>query len=168
MHPLLRLPPEAPELAQAWADACFDPRVDAEIRAVHAACAAQVAQERPLCIASGQCCRFEAYGHRLHVTGLEAAWSLRQLGAAPAMADLRAAVQRGDCPFLHGSQCGAHAARPVGCRTFYCDPAAQIWQQDLSERLHGRIRALHDALDIPYRYGDWRTMLAYFADQEPG
>lgn len=164
MHPLLRLPLEAPDLAQTWAEAAFDPRVDAELRAVHAACASEVRAKRPLCIASGDCCRFEAYGHRLYVTGLETAWTLRELGATPSLQEVAGAAARGDCPFLAGSQCGAHAARPLGCRTYYCDPLAQVWQQDLSERLLARVRRLHDDCDIPYRYGDWRTMLAHFAD----
>lgn len=164
MHPLLQLPPDARALASVWAQAAFDPRVDTEIRAVHAACAAQVQARRPLCLASGACCHFERYGHRLYVTGLETAWTLRELGAAPSLETVAAAAARGDCPFLVGSQCGAHAARPLGCRTYYCDPLAQHWQQDLSETLLARIRALHDACSLPYRYGDWRTMLAHFAD----
>jgi hypothetical protein len=156
------LPPEARSLAQAWAEAAFDPRVDAELRAIHAACAEEARIQRPLCIASGACCRFETYGHRLYVTGLETAWSLRQLGHTPSPDQLAAAAARGDCPFLAGSLCTAHAARPLGCRVYFCDPLAQLWQQDLSERLLARVRALHDACGAPYRYGDWRTMLAHF------
>jgi hypothetical protein len=26
-----------------------------------------------------------------------------------------------------------------------------------------RLRALHEAHAVPYRYGEWRTMLAHFA-----
>ena len=29
----------------------------------------------------------------------------------------------------------------------------------LAERAHQRIRAIHDEHDIPYVYGEWRTML---------
>lgn len=163
MHALLLLPPDAADLARTWAEAAFDPRVDAEIRAVHAACASAARTQRPVCIASGACCRFEAYGHRLYVTGLETAWTLRELGTTPSLESVTAAAMRGDCPFLQGSLCGAHTARPLGCRTYYCDPLAQVWQQDLSERLLARIRALHDSCGVPYRYGDWRTMLAHFA-----
>jgi hypothetical protein len=163
MHGLLHLPLDAHDLARIWAEAAFDPRVDQEIRAVHAECADEVRERQPICVASGKCCRFQEYGHRLYVTGLETAWALRELGATPSLERVTAAVERGDCPFLDGTQCGAHAARPLGCRTYYCDPLAQIWQQDLSEQLLGRVKRLHDKCDVPYRYGDWRTMLAHFA-----
>ena len=53
--------------------------------------------------------------------------------------------------------------RPLGCRIYFCDPRAAGWQEDLSERTLARLRALHDAHDVPYRYGEWRTMLAHFA-----
>ena len=44
-----------------------------------------------------------------------------------------------------------------------CDPKAAGWQEELSERMLGRLRALHEAHGIPYRYGEWRAMLAHFA-----
>jgi len=38
----------------------------------------------PRCNASGRCCKFDTYGHRLYVTGLEIAWFLRRApGAGP-------------------------------------------------------------------------------------
>jgi hypothetical protein len=39
---------------------------------------------------------------------------------------------------------------------FFCDPASTQWQQNLYERLHASLRMLHDALDVPYFYFDWR------------
>ncbi|NBX31945.1 MAG: DNA-binding response regulator, partial [Planctomycetes bacterium] len=33
----------------------------------------------------------------------------------------------------------------------------------VQQELLARLRALHDAHDVPYRYGEWRTMLAHFA-----
>ncbi len=157
------LPPDAAALARAWSAAAWAPALDAGLRALYEEAAQEVALRRPLCLASGQCCRFEAHGHRLYVTGLEAAWCLRGLGRAPTPAELAGAHARGDCPFLDGARCGAHPWRPLGCRAYYCDGAAQGWQQELSERLLARVRALHDAHEVPYRYGEWRQMLAYFA-----
>ena len=157
------LPPDADALASAWAGAAWDPRIDAALRAMHDEVAAEVATRRPTCLPSGRCCRFEEYGHRLYVTGIEAAWCLRGAGRTPTRADVSAAVARGDCPFLEQGLCGVHAWRPIGCRTFYCDGASDGWQQALTERLVARIRALHDEHGIPYRYGEWRAMLAYFA-----
>lgn len=157
------LPDDAPQLAAAWAEAAWAPEIDAALRDMHAEVAEAVAAHRPTCVASGRCCRFEEYGHRLYVTGLEAAWCLRGLGRNPTQPEVAAAVGRGDCPFLEAGRCGAHPWRPLGCRTFHCDGADEGWQQALTERLVGRLRSLHDAHGIPYRYGEWRTMLAYFA-----
>ena len=47
-------------------------------------------------------------------------------------------------------------------RAYFCDPRAAGWQEELSERMIARLRSLHDAHGIPYRYGEWRTMLAHF------
>lgn len=134
------------------------------MRALQRAAADETRTQRPLCVASGECCRFERFGHRLYVTGLEAAWTLREIGGAPAPHALREAVERGDCPYLRGSACSIHAARPLGCRLYFCDLRATTWQQDLSERLLQRLKRLHEDVDVPYRYGDWRTMLAHFED----
>jgi len=164
LHSLFRLPPDAPSLAAAWSGAAFLPQVESELRSIHLEAAEETRRQRPLCIASGDCCHFERFGHRLYVTGLETAWTLRHLGGPPSWPSLQAGAQRGDCPYLHGGQCSIHSARPLGCRLFFCDPLATAWQQDLSERLLARVRRLHDALSLPYRYGDWRTMLAHFAD----
>ena len=82
--------------------------------------------------------------------------------SSPTHLELRAAAARDDCPFLESGRCGVHAFRPVGCRAYFCDPRAAGWQEELSERMIARLRSLHDAHGIPYRYGEWRTMLAHF------
>ena len=161
--PFAALPPDAAALAARWAEAAFSPAVAAELRAIHSDMAAATAERRPVCDASGRCCRFGEWGHLLYVTGLEAAWCLRESGRAPTALEVRAAAGRDDCPFLDAGRCGVHAFRPVGCRAYFCDPRAEGWQEDLSERMLARLRALHEAHGIPYRYGEWRTMLAHFA-----
>lgn len=75
---------------------------------------------------------------------------------------LRGALARGDCPFQVGHLCGVHKIKPLGCRVYFCDRSAQAWQHDLAERMHERIKALHTTHTIPYRYGEWRSMLAMF------
>ena len=110
--------------------------------------------QRPRCDASGRCCRFEEYGHRLFVTTAEMAafltmtpefWTL----ASPATIDV-------GCPFQLNQLCSVHATRPFGCRIFFCDPSADEWQSRQYERSHGQIKTLHDSLGIPYFYVEWR------------
>lgn len=161
--PFAGLPPDAAELAASWASAAFMPAVDAALRAIHEDMAAATRERGPRCDASGRCCRFGEWGHLLYVTGLEAAWCLRGSGRTPTAADVRAATARDDCPFLEAGRCGVHDFRPVGCRAYFCDPVAAGWQEELSERMIARLRALHEEHVIPYRYGEWRAMLAHFA-----
>lgn len=153
---------------EAWHRAAADPAVDSALRAIHEVVAEEVRDQRPICLASGRCCHFEAHGHRLFVTGLEAAWCVRSLrargGPSATPPDVAAARERGDCPFLlEGRLCGAHLERPLGCRIYFCDRMAQSWQQALYERTHRMLIDLHERFALPYRYGEWRDMLELVA-----
>lgn len=156
------------EPAVAWWSAAADAEVDAAIRALHAEAAAAVAAHRPICLASGRCCAFREHGHRLYVTGLEAAWTwmdlVRRGDPLPSAPDLEGASHEMRCPLLRERLCGAHASRPAGCRTYYCDRAAGAWQQDLSERLHAQVRDLHERRGIPYAYAEWTGLLRTVGD----
>lgn len=146
-----------------WMEAAARDEVTQELRAMVLEADAAVRARRPLCVSQGACCHFERFGHQLWMSGLEVAWCLRQLPTAPRATEIDDAVRRGDCPFLRDGACSVHWARPLGCRAYFCDPKATRWQEDLSERMLARLRALHEVHDVPYRYGEWRTMLAYFA-----
>ncbi len=157
--------PEEAGLVAAWRAAIARPEIVAELESLHAAVAEAVASQRPMCLASGQCCHFERHGHRLYVTGLEAAWCVASLAARGGPAATSEAVEvarsRGDCPFLlDGRLCGAHRERPLGCRIYFCDRSATEWQRELYEAIHRRLVALHERHAVPYRYGEWRAMLA--------
>jgi Fe-S-cluster containining protein len=152
----------------AWWRAAADSHVDRSIRALHDEVAEEVRTRRPLCLASGRCCAFREHGHRLYLTGLEAAWTWMDLvrrGAplphAPARAQALGSLR---CPLLRDELCGAHASRPAGCRIYFCDRAAQHWQPDLAERIHGALRTMHDAHGIPYEYSEWIGLLGRIGD----
>jgi Fe-S-cluster containining protein len=118
----------------------------------------EVDRRRPICQISGRCCRFEEYGHRLFVTTAELAVFASQLpatGLSPAPADWDG---RG-CPFQVGGLCGVHKIRPFGCRIYFCDATSTQWQQDLYERFHHDLKALHERFAIPYLYVEWREGL---------
>lgn len=67
------------------------------------------------------------------------------------------------CPYQIDGLCGVHDIRPFGCRIFYCDATSTRWQQDQYELFHAELRRLHESLDVPYHYVEWR-----FAVQELG
>lgn len=147
-------------VAARWHAAVLDPAVAAELEAVYAYVAAAVESRGPACWASGRCCSFERAGHRLYVTGLEAAYAMSRTAGAVTAATLSAALARGGCPLQAANLCGAHAMRPLGCRVYFCDRSAQEWQRELSEKAIAQVRAVHDRHGVPYRYGEWRQMLA--------
>ena len=101
-----------------WKAAAADPRVSEVLIAIFKDATEVVRRERPLCLASGRCCRFEAHGHRLYVTGLEAAWFLKQLaesrGRLLQVSEIEAARGR---PFLICEECERReaVARCVAC-----------------------------------------------------
>lgn len=154
-----------------WRAAARAPAVVAELEAIFDDAAASIRARGPACWASGRCCNFERAGHRLYVTGLEAAYCVERLTEQPegpttvrtlTAASLQAARATGGCPFQSANLCGVHAIKPLGCRLYFCDRAAQNWQHDLSERLLADLRALHDRHAIDYAYGEWRAMLDLF------
>jgi Fe-S-cluster containining protein len=78
---------------------------------------------------------------------------------------VQAASVRCDCPFLARNVCTVHAIKPLGCRVYFCDRSAQQWQENLSESALADIRTIHDRFAIPYRYAEWRELLAHLAGQ---
>lgn len=76
--------PDEQDRAQwrTWSSAVTQPAVDEALRDVWRDVAQQITERAPTCWTSGKCCNFQAYGHRLYVTGLEVAWVLAQLRGA--------------------------------------------------------------------------------------
>ncbi len=151
------LPPmDDRQLQQSVLAASRRPDVRDAVAGVYARLQAEVESRRPACLASGRCCRFEEYGHRLYVTTLELAAFVA--GSAWAEVDTRGWDGSG-CPFQVAKLCGVHAIRPFGCRMFFCDATTTEWQNQQYERFHGELKRLHAALDVPYFYVEWRAAL---------
>lgn len=119
---------------------------------------------RPRCEMSGRCCRFEEFGHRLYVTTLELAAFVRKL---PGVVHERNDRDPTGCPFQSGRVCTVHAIRPFGCRIFFCDATSTQWQQALYETFHARLKQLHEQLDVPYAYLEWRQALKMLGGDLP-
>ena len=118
----------------------------------------EVDARRPVCVVSGRCCRFEEFGHRLYVTTIELAAFVHGL-EAQADRHVSSPWDGTGCPFQVRKLCGVHAIRPFGCRMFFCDATSTEWQNRAYEQFHARLKALHEKLDVPYRYVEWRAGL---------
>ncbi len=162
------------------------------VEGIYREVAEAVSERKPRCEASGRCCRFEEYGHRLYVTTMELAVFLddleRDRGARPVQTledntcgtpvpqmksdpastmavGLKVLDQDGGgCRFQAGGLCSVHGIRPFGCRMFYCDPTAEDWQSDQYERFHARLKRAHDEMGVAYWYVEWRSALRAVMD----
>ncbi|HOW71956.1 MAG TPA: hypothetical protein PKY77_15260 [Phycisphaerae bacterium] len=112
----------------------------------------QIAGYHPTCWNHGHCCQFGTYGHRLYVTALEVVMYLAGGYDLPV-------IEQDACPHARDGRCQARTCRPLGCRVFYCDPAAREWQGPLTEERLAVLRDLHGQLGVPYFYADWMTVL---------
>lgn len=149
----------------AWQHAAAQPGVDTALRHLYAEVDAAVAAKGPTCWTSGKCCKFDEFGHRLYVTGLEIAWFLGQVeagsaddesaSAPPGIRLPQFAEHAGACPYQINGLCSTHTVRPLGCRIFFCQRGTEAWQQDLYETFLTRLRELHETHGLEYRYMDW-------------
>ncbi len=147
-----------------WREAAGRGVIDRAIRALYDDIRTAVAKRRPVCNASGRCCRFEEFGHRLYVTGLEIAWFLQQqdhdAGQQGHRISLQQAASSSNCPYQINGLCSTHTVRPLGCRVFFCEQGTEAWQQDTTEHFLDRLKQLHAEHDLPYGYMEWRAGLA--------
>jgi hypothetical protein len=108
----------------------------------------EIAQEGPICLISGRCCRFEEYGHVLFVSAPEAI-----LLVADSPAPVRVLDDKATCPWqdLNG-RCTARTARPLGCRFFFCDPSFEARMPELAEKWIGRLKLVAEEHNWPWEY----------------
>ena len=151
------------DFRQAVLAAAQRPEVPEAVACLYLDLEQQIERRRPLCVASGRCCRFEEFGHRLYTTTLELAafaYEFRQTSVSPQLSQVIELWDQTGCPFQVGKLCGVHAIRPFGCRIFFCDATADQWQREQYQAFHARLRTLHDTLGVPYHYLEWRSALA--------
>ncbi len=128
------------DVHQAVADVYLDLQREIDVR-------------RPVCKTSGRCCHFDAFGHRLYVTTMELAVFVSSGEVKPSP------EAPGGCPFQINGLCSVHAVRPFGCRVFFCDSTSDEWQHEQYEQFHTRLKNLHDVMEVPYFYVEWRRAL---------
>lgn len=113
----------------------------------------EVARAKPVCVASGKCCRFKEYGHTLFLSRLEADVLLE---AAP---PYEKPVTADFCPFQKGNLCTAREPRPLGCRVYFCDPAYQETGNQITEKYLKRLKALAEEGETEWRYAPLHVFL---------
>ncbi|MBX6313892.1 MAG: hypothetical protein IRY99_13395 [Isosphaeraceae bacterium] len=120
----------------------------AELQALYADLEADIARLGPVCRLSGRCCRFAEYDHTLFVSAPEFALLLAE---APPPA--RPLDDGATCPWQdHRGHCTARAARPLGCRVYFCEASYQKPMHALSEAYLARLKRLTEAHGLPWNY----------------
>jgi Fe-S-cluster containining protein len=138
---------------EAWA-AAF-----AELTALYAELEAELPRYKFTCVASGDCCDFDAFGHRLYASTLEAEWFFR---SSPRQ---RANENPRHCPAWGADRlCKARDGRMLGCRTFYCGDHRNGDPNELYERYYRRVKEIHERHGIPFRYAD---VVQWAAERRP-
>ncbi len=161
------------ELWASWRDAASDLSVADRLRARLNEINDKVNQSGFACQQSGRCCRFESFGHRLYMTGLEIAWFRLLVGDPPGTPPVVPPVDSSDptslpvldvkqdgCPYQVAGACSVHPDRPFACRVFFCQEGSDAWQSEQYEAFQAEIKKLHEELGLPYRYMEWRQGLA--------
>jgi Fe-S-cluster containining protein len=114
---------------------------------------AAVAEAGPRCDASGRCCRFKEYGHTLFLSQFEAEILLE---TAP---QYEQPVSADGCPFQIDGLCTARDERPLGCRIYFCDPAYQDRQNEITETAIAQLKVIADEFDTGWRYAPLHVFL---------
>ena len=122
---------------------------------------AEVASRAPVCEISGRCCRFEEYEHTLFVSAPEVAILL-----ADAPPPARPLDDGATCPWQdHRGRCTARAARPLGCRVYFCDPNYAPHGPELAEAAIARLKALVVEAELPWNYAPLHRHLHAAVDE---
>ncbi len=113
----------------------------------------ELAPHTHLCRMRAVCCDFRRTDHRLYATELEVRYALAL--RARRGASIPEAESDGLCPFWHDGLCHAREERPLGCRTYFCDPSWRERGEAMHARYHEALRRVCDEERVPYEYAPW-------------
>jgi Fe-S-cluster containining protein len=125
-----------------------------QLEALYKELDAEIAAHHPRCEMSGLCCRFEEADHVLYATALETDYATAKHPTAPAP------EAPGRCPHHVAGVCTAREGRPLGCRTYYCDPLTEEALLDVHESYLQRLRAIERSTNYPAVYAPFPAQLA--------
>jgi len=99
------------------------------------------------CRACGKCCNFATNDYVLYASAPEAAYLVALF---PEAAGRR--LSEGRCSLQVAGLCSVHAARPLGCRTHFCQRAQRDALQALYEAFYQRLKQVAAACAMPWSY----------------
>ena len=135
-------PPDEPDWSRAFE----------ALEALYEDVARQLPRYEFTCSASGNCCDFDAYGHRLYATTLEAEYFFRHETTQHVNDDPQ------QCPAWGSDRlCKAREGRLLGCRTYFCPPYPNGTPEELHEGYMGKLKSIHERFGIEYQYMDVRA-----------
>jgi Fe-S-cluster containining protein len=130
----------------------LNPAAREALEALYREVDAEVASTRAVCWLRGDCCDFEHSEHVLYVSSLELAY-VREGHPEPFAAGSVL------CPFWKGDLCTERRRRPLGCRTYFCDPAFREELERIHEKYHARLKRIAEEHDLEYRYEPFVAVL---------
>jgi Fe-S-cluster containining protein len=154
------------ELWRSWRGAAQRPEVSQRLHALLDEIDRLVGESGFACQQSGNCCKFESFGHRLYMSGLEIAWFRLRAGDPPGITRTggiplpQIDTRQDGCPYQVDGACSVHKHRPFACRVFFCQEGSDDWQSERYEAFQLQIKRLHEEQGLPYRYMEWREGLA--------
>ncbi|MHC5183952.1 MAG: YkgJ family cysteine cluster protein, partial [Planctomycetota bacterium] len=105
----------------------------------------QLARMDSSCRACGDCCDFEAFGHKLYITTPELMY-FQHLVGGPVKS-----MTTGVCPYRIDGKCTVYPYRFSGCRIFSCKGNAEK-ENALCEQAISKFKTVCDKHRIPYNY----------------
>jgi Fe-S-cluster containining protein len=113
----------------------------------------RIGQIQGTCRNCRRCCDFDLSGLNLFVTNLELDYFLFHVKTIPPIVANR-------CPFLDPDRgCTVRSFRPLGCRTYFCEPPVGYDQQLLYEDALKKIKCFIRENDLSYAYVEWLSAL---------
>lgn len=96
-----------------------------------------------------ECCNFEISGLSLFVTNIEFEYFRMNTD--------KIRIPEGNiCPYLDKEDgCSVRNIRPLGCRTFFCNPSDEIELSEIYEEALAKIKAFVEKNHLEYSYNLW-------------
>jgi len=102
-----------------------------------------------LCKGCGRCCCFSEGEYVLYASSIEIAYLLE------CFPHVSPGTEEGMCSFRIGDQCSVYYARPLGCRTQFCDPNHRRELEDLCQSFSDQLRKKATSSGVSWSCGQF-------------